>query len=305
MKFYFFVFSFLFIYFNYSAQNNYNYPQYYSFMWNYYSEEKYDSASLVLKHMDADYKIFPKDLNLCLKIAIKEGDSDLIHKLLIDLVKYSDITYDAFKKKIDNLSDDKLTIHDSVIGTYFQNRAFFLEHLDIDKIIELKELITKDQFLRRNFIDCIESTKVYDESNMKDLLKIIDKQFPNYSQVGEVGFDAIYMIMMHYSSYDTVHFALVDSILLGKVKVGKFENWRYANIVDRFYNINYNYQIYGTLTKRNESGEKIPVQIKDISDVDKRRFDIGLGDFESFAKAFKINKIPNNYRKQVYKFMIK
>lgn len=79
------------------------------------------------------------------------------------------------------------------------------------------------------------------------------------------------------------------------------ENWRYANIVDRYHSINYSYQIYDTFTKRDQNGKKIPETIKRISYLDRRRFEIGLGNYKDFATAFKIDKIPEKYRNQIFR----
>ena len=289
-----------------SGQVSYNYPQYHNFMWEFYTAEKYDSASSVLNRMMEKYELFPRNLKVYINVAAKGNDKNAIHKLLVELARSTDISIEEYKELVSSLSNNNFTVHDSILNTFEKNKMIFYKRLDIDKIIDLKGVLTKDQYLRKNlhknFQKCIESTKEFDEENMEELLKITNNSIPNYREIGKLGFKAIYIVLMHYSSYDSTHFSFVDSLLINNVRIGKIESWRYANIVDRFHYFNYNYQIYGTFTEPNSDGSRTPKKIINISELDDRRYLLGLGDYDSFAKSFNIDKLPEGYKKKDFEY---
>ena len=141
--------------------------------------------------------------------------------------------------------------------------------------------------------------KYVDEFNFNQLKKLIQtKGFPKYSEVGDKAYKAIYILLMHSTTYSKANFRYVDSLLSDQISKNNFEPWMYANIIDRYYRAIDGCQVYGSFIEHNEYGKNVAGNIIDIKNLDIKRFELGIYSFYDFAKDVNIVELPKGYKKQ-------
>ena len=283
------------------TQEKVNYFNLASLHWNLYEQGKMEESLHILKIIDTNFTIFPPNLPIFLKTSLLNTDKEMVKKLLLELLTRTDFDTSKFAKDSIFRKIYSMPAWKNMKRKFDSLRNIYYRNLDIELISELNAMLRLDQYGRLHYPDTLLSiyplTEEIDKYNFEKLKRLIDnKGFPQYSKVGKRGFKAIYIVLMHNSTYQG-NLSYIDSLMRQQMYIGNWESWRYANIIDRYYFIMKGYQIYGTFINRNDAGEKVCGKIKEIKNLDKRRKEIGLSSFIKYANSMKIKGIPEEYFK--------
>jgi len=179
--------------------------------------------------------------------------------------------------------------------------------LDIALIQELREIQMTDQKWRQMMRETTEEfgqesdemkalwkeQSFADSVNLSKISAILDKDgYPGISKVGQRLSGTAFLVIQH-----APHEAQEKYFDILKEAADKDElSWSsFALLVDRISLKRGEMQTYGSQVISDEEGNPIFAPIKDESNVNKRRAEVGLGPLEDYAKHFGIEyKLPNS-----------
>lgn len=182
---------------------------------------------------------------------------------------------------------------------YESMKLYYYKNFNLDISQQILEMYVKDRFIRTELADSCVSVimEKIDNKNFNTIKGIVtDFGFPTLSQIGVEAWKGLYILLLHSSTLSEQNFQYVDSLMRKQVDLYILEPWRYANMVDRFFHFNGIPQKYGTCVIFNNDMSKTCGDIFEPENLDRRRYEIGLPPFASYAKAMNFQKIPDTYK---------
>lgn len=129
-----------------------------------------------------------------------------------------------------------------------------------------------------------------DSLNRQEIALVLDeKGWLAPQTIGDTGTLAIYTVLLN-SPFEFQEKYL--PMMREAVKNGFVKQADLAMLEDRFLTNQGKPQIYGTQVKRVTGGKLVPLPIEDEKNVDKRRFEVGLGTMDSYMKGFHMTYEP-------------
>lgn len=155
-----------------------------------------------------------------------------------------------------------------------------------DERVEIIQMAERDQF-PRNYVGRINKDIIYpvmrevDSTNTQEFKDIINRiGFPGVEQVGIDGTQNAFTILLHIfldGVNDQADIAYFEPIMKKAVLDGRLDPTFFAIIIDRYYAMTYDYQIYGAYWMPDQAtGKRAVTKIKDVDGVDRRRASILL-----------------------------
>jgi hypothetical protein len=155
-----------------------------------------------------------------------------------------------------------------------------------DERLELAQMIERDQF-PRSYVGRVKTDVIYpimrevDSANTEEFKEMIHRiGFPGIKQVGIDGEQNAFTILLHIfldGVNDEADMAWFEPIMKKAVLDGSFAPYYFTIIVDRYYSMKFNYQVYGSYWVPDKATKlRAITTIKDIEGVDKRRASIYL-----------------------------
>lgn len=203
----------------------------------------------------------------------------------------------------DSLIKNKFNLDSSWRNTYDVYRQKYNSSIPYqEEKLKLMVLIQKDQDVRRLMYFFKENQRdsiihAQDIETSEEVYKILKKiGFPDADKVGNDAAGVMF-IMLHHLLNDGVNdekeLEYFEPMLREAVLKGAFEPFWMGILIDRSRVIRGLNQTYGCYWQ-NDKGKRIITPIDDIKDVDKRRWEIGLGPLKDSAKQGLI--LPENYK---------
>jgi len=172
----------------------------------------------------------------------------------------------------------------------------FVLGIDKETRDELLKMDYMDQFVRKNlnwdtktFYTILGKT---DSANLVQFKEMIEKKgFPDLQKLGyKENFDKPFTLILHFCKNDTTQYTYFNPIMQEAMKDGKFRPEDYAGVTDMY-----------TLTMDKKTLFCEPFKtykdrkIAQISEIDRRRFSIGLIPLYQLAQKKKITELPEGY----------
>ena len=302
MKLYIFIFSILISLNSFSQKSNLYHLLSYK-IGGYYYNKQYDSCKVILNEIEeVGYIIHPHHLKLFVKSAIMIDDTLKVKKYLEMLVSKTNNDTSFIAKEPEFRKIRNYSWWNSFVKEYDSLKLYYYNNFDLEYSIKLRNMLYLDQYLRTKYPDSLiknYNISLYiDNDNFLNIKHIIQqKGFPKYSEVGYKGIKAVYLILMHSTTYSESRFHYIDSLLKSELAKNNFLPWMYANIIDRYYRNKEGYQIYGSFIEKDNMRNNTYGKIINIKELDKRRYDLGLYSFYNFAQDVKIKTFPKEYHK--------
>jgi hypothetical protein len=172
-----------------------------------------------------------------------------------------------------------------------------------DERLEIMQMAERDMFAR-NYVGRVNKDIIYpimrevDSTNTVEFKQIISRiGFPGIKAVGIDGVQNAFSILLHIfldGVNDQQDIAYFEPIMKDAVIKGNLEPTMFALIIDRYYSMTFNYQIYGTYWMPDSATNKrIVTIIKDVNNVDKRRASIYLQPLVNLKSKGYL--LPNGY----------
>jgi hypothetical protein len=155
-----------------------------------------------------------------------------------------------------------------------------------DERLELAQMVERDQF-PRSYVGKVKTDVIYpkmrkvDSANTEEFKEMIQRiGFPGIKQVGIDGEQNAFTILLHIfldGVNDEADIAYFEPIMKNAVLDGSFDPHYFTIIVDRYYSMKFNYQVYGSYWVPDKATKlRAITTIKEIDEVDKRRTSIYL-----------------------------
>jgi hypothetical protein len=268
-----------------------------------YWEERFEEAAnvqaaIIKANTAVNAKMFPNDLMFGLVIFCATIDKiDTTFQLLNDLVRRKKFDFYGLYEEVPlkKLQSDKRW---KTIDSIVKNRA--IKEFGLEKysyIVELYKIEAKDQayrhqmghYLRKNRREKAEAYSTLqvklDQANyatLDSLLKLYG--WPIISKYGARASDIAFLVIQHADlPAQKKYLPLIEEY----AKKGDVDWSNYCLLFDRIRVDEHQKQLYGTqLTFDKELGKYVLLPVEDPDNLNKRRFEKGLGSIESYLQSF-------------------
>jgi hypothetical protein len=159
----------------------------------------------------------------------------------------------------------------------------------------LQELAETGELGKTDYHPRVREIHLKNTTRMKEIVR--EFGWPSCDLVDSEGAEAAWMIVQHAVDTDFMQNCL--PLLESAVKNNQAEGWHLAFLQDRLLTLSGQPQIYGTQFDRDEEGWPVPYPIKDETNVDQRRADLGLNTLqERIDEMRQLERWVRDQRKQ-------
>lgn len=158
----------------------------------------------------------------------------------------------------------------------------------VNKRAILREMLSRDQAVERAVLRTdLNRTYEADFENQNTLANLIDQcGFPTKKQVGEVGMEAVFRVLLHANSRFVATYYLH---LQRSAEEGDFPRRYLAEITDYLLALHGREQVYGTQIRFNPvAGQNELYNLRQPETVDQRRNSVGLGPLKDFLAEWEV-----------------
>ncbi len=179
---------------------------------------------------------------------------------------------------------------------YLSLHNAFVLGIDKETRDELLKMDYTDQFVRKNlnwdtktFYAILGKT---DSVNLALFKEMVEKKgFPDLQKLGyKENYDKPFTLILHFCKDDTTQYSYFNPIMQQAMKEGKFRPEDYAGVID-MYTLTMDKKIFFCEIFKDYKDKKIA----QISEIDRRRFAIGLIPLYQLAQKKKITELPEGY----------
>lgn len=229
--------------------------------------------------IDTTTYLFPDMYTSLLKLNKTTQDTDLIAECFKRLVLsgYDEYYYgDYFLKGYMDIKQKQ----------WEKYRPIFAKGLDTVLVRKIKDMIEKDQYVRKDGISD-EIMLMTDSVHHIELKKIITElgKIPGIKELGYATLNDL-MILFRHIDCDKDFFYFIYPKIIQQTKQGEFSPQQVASMIDYYWlgcefiqkdkTKGFSYQLYGISELKTDDGRMIKIPIKDWEETEKLRYELGL-----------------------------